>query len=245
MPTCDATVRFRLIFPLLAAALSAPVCVAEEVVAPDMYAYDGGYYSSGTASPYASAGSAPFNGGHRAMSSIEAPGFPQDLVSPGMVGPQVPPMPQMPSWVKAWAGEMSDAERDQLEDVYKGLRRINHALTGELMDAGDMISDTLKNDVRDPKAVGKAYGKYFDVQRRWIEAQIAAANRVDELIAAVRARVSQVPPPVQGMGQGMGQGMMPGMSVAPGTISAPITIPPVPEAELSEVPPPGPDSAAQ
>lgn len=227
MPKRAAIARFRLVSALLGALIVAPV-TAEEVVAPDMYAYDGGYYPSAGAGAYPSVGSSPF-GGHGSMGMVEAPAFPQDMVAPGMAGPQVPPMPQMPSWVKAWAGEMSDAERAQLEDVYKGLRRINHALTGELMDAGDLIAETLKTDVRDPKAVGKAYSKYFDVQRRWIEAQIAAANRVDELIASVRERVSQVPPPVPGMPQGM----------MPGAITAPIVIPPVPDAAADEVPVPG------
>lgn len=204
----------------IALLIAAPIH-ADEVPVPDMYAADPGYFANSAAgnSYYSSGGGGP----NASSFGNDMRGMAQDIMSPAMVGPQVPPMPQMPSWVQAWAAEMSDTERDQLEDVYKGLRRINHALTGELMDASDAVTDSLKAKVRDPKSVGKAYARYFDIQRRWIEAQIAAANRVDELVAEVRERISQVPPPV----------LNPPLAT-PSAIGAPITIPPMPE-----MPPPG------
>lgn len=216
--------RRGLSVPLVAASaalLSAAPLRAEEIPAPDLYAMDSGYYAGSPANSgyYSASGGAPSGAGF----GNDIRGAAQDVMAPAMIGPQVPPMPQMPAWVQAWAGEMSETERDQLEDVYKGLRRINHALTGELMDASDAVTDTLKAEKRDPKAVGKAYARYFDIQRRWIEAQIAAANRVDQLVAEVRERISQIPPP----------GMNPAIAM-PDAIGAPITIPPVPE-----IPPPG------
>lgn len=230
------------ILAIFVAALEVTSAAANDfgVAAPhsgaDAYSYDSVYYPAASGSGN-STGMSPGSAYAGSYPGQAAAGFGNDaatlgssnIMSPALIGPQVPPMPQMPSWVQAWSGEMSDTERDQLEDVYRGLRRINYSLTGDLMDASDAISDALKADKRDPKTVGKAYSRYFDVQRRWIEAQIAAANRVDDLISKVRARVSQVPPPVVGA-----------PPAAPGAIGAPITIPPAtaPHADLTEVPPP-------
>lgn len=91
----------------------------------------------------------------------------------------------IPGFMRVWKMDLTDPQRKSLKEVYKGLRRINHSLSGELMDAVDAIQELYEIPQPEPKSVGKAYGRYFDIQRRWIEAQIAAANRVDDLATDV------------------------------------------------------------
>ncbi len=120
-----------------------------------------------------------------------APVQQQMMPMPSMAGFGLPPSAaqgfKLPGFMDAWNRELSDAQRDELRQLQKGLRRINHSLSGELMDAVDGIQDVFEETVRDPKRVGQAYQQYFDIQRRWIEAQIAASNRVSQISDAARS----------------------------------------------------------
>lgn len=55
-------------------------------------------------------------------------------------------------------------------------RQENHALVGELMAAQDKVEDLMNTERPSPEAVGEAYARIFDIQRRMIELRVRTRN---------------------------------------------------------------------
>ena len=102
-----------------------------------------------------------------------------------MMGPGMGPlMPQM------WAMGLTDEQRDKLENIANETRKAHWDLMGQRMDQATELRRLYAADRPDAKAIGKVYGKMFDLKRQMIEASIEGRNRgYDVLTDEQRARL--------------------------------------------------------
>ncbi|MGB1110052.1 MAG: hypothetical protein ACPG4N_06835 [Gammaproteobacteria bacterium] len=65
--------------------------------------------------------------------------------------------------------------------IQRQARRENHALLGELMAAEDALEDIAAAERPAPEAVGEAYSRIFDIQRRMIELRVRTQNELSDI----------------------------------------------------------------
>ncbi|HSS66277.1 MAG TPA: periplasmic heavy metal sensor [Gammaproteobacteria bacterium] len=87
-------------------------------------------------------------------------------LGPGMMG--IGPMSGL---------ELNSEQQKQIARIETGLRKQNWTLQGEIIDARGELLQLYADETPDPKRIGAAYGKIFDLRRQMIEAAIEAHNR--------------------------------------------------------------------
>jgi len=103
------------------------------------------------------------------------------------------PMMQVP--------DLSDDQRSTLTTRQRELQRELWRLQGEALDARFALEDAYKGDAPDPKAVGKAMQKVFDMHRQMVEATIAARNEARKVLTQDQLNaLDKTPRPMSGAG---------------------------------------------
>lgn len=103
-------------------------------------------------------------------------------------------------WHRAWALDLSHDQRNRILDIHDEKRRIQWEFMGERMEHASQLRRLYAKDRLDPTAIGKVYGRLFDVRRRMIESTLEANNQIlDVLTDAQRQRLEAsgtgAPPP--------------------------------------------------
>ncbi len=79
--------------------------------------------------------------------------------------------------------ELSDEQRSQLNSIGDELRKRHWEIMGPMMEEWSVLRDLWQAKEHDPKAIGAAYGRLFDLRRQMIEAAIEANNRRRSLLS--------------------------------------------------------------
>ncbi|MGD8743222.1 MAG: Spy/CpxP family protein refolding chaperone [Granulosicoccaceae bacterium] len=106
--------------------------------------------------------------------------------------------------------DLDDKQRGQIRDIQRELRKKIWALKGQIMDEQDSLADLYDTDTRNASAIGKVYGKIFDLKRQVIEATVEAGNKRRAVLnKEQRERLNDMRGMMggYGMGRGMGRGM--------------------------------------
>lgn len=77
---------------------------------------------------------------------------------------------------------LDNKQRSQANAIQDELRRKRWELMGRMQDEEASLRDLYDADKRDPKAIGAAYQRIFDLRRQMIEATVAAHNRIEALL---------------------------------------------------------------
>ena len=118
--------------------------------------------------------------------------------------------------------ELSDEQRSELNGIGDELRRKHWDIMGRMMDERAVLRDLLQAEEHDPKTIGAAYGRLFDLRRQMIEAAIEAGNRrkallTDEQREQIRQRHAEMRQrQMQGGASPEGQMMNPCGMMGPG-----------------------------
>jgi Spy/CpxP family protein refolding chaperone len=73
--------------------------------------------------------------------------------------------------------ELSRDEQKRMARIETELRRHNWELQGKIIDARGELLQLFTEETLDPRKIGAAYGRIFDLRRQMIEATIEARNR--------------------------------------------------------------------
>ena len=105
----------------------------------------------------------------------------------GGMGPMMGGMggmgPMMGGMGMAGMIELSDEQRSQLNSIGDELRKRHWEIMGPMMEEWSVLRDLWQAKEHDPKAIGAAYGRLFDLRRQMIEAAIEANNRRRSLLS--------------------------------------------------------------
>jgi Spy/CpxP family protein refolding chaperone len=74
--------------------------------------------------------------------------------------------------------DLSDKQIDQLNDIQTKLQKDHWQLMGKMIDEQANVRKAWSGDKPDPKKVGAAYAKLFELQRQAIEDRVAAMNKM-------------------------------------------------------------------
>jgi Spy/CpxP family protein refolding chaperone len=74
--------------------------------------------------------------------------------------------------------DLSDKQTDQLIDIRTKLQKDHLQLMGKMIDEQANVRKAWSGDKPDPKKVGAAYAKLFDLQRQAMEDRVAAMNKM-------------------------------------------------------------------
>lgn len=78
----------------------------------------------------------------------------------------------------AGAGGWSEAQARQVRRILRQARRAQHEFQGQMIAAQDALEEVLEVGRPEPEAVGDAYARIFDVQRRMIVERVRTANEI-------------------------------------------------------------------
>lgn len=107
----------------------------------------------------------------------------QGMMGPGMMGGYGGMAPGMMGAPDILFGvDLDDNQRKSVNAIHDELRRKRWELMGRTMDEQSRLRDLYQADKRDPKAIGAAYQRVFDLRRQMIEASIDAHNKIEELL---------------------------------------------------------------
>jgi Spy/CpxP family protein refolding chaperone len=123
----------------------------------------------------------------------------------GMMGGGMGPMGML---------DLSDEQREAMRGIQRDLAKKQRGLMVQMWDEQDKLVDLYAAETRDPAAIGKVYGKIFDLKRQMIEASIAAGNKMETVLTDEQREQLKTMRHRMGMGRGMGMGyggMMGGM----------------------------------
>jgi Spy/CpxP family protein refolding chaperone len=105
--------------------------------------------------------------------------------------------------------DLSDKQTDQLIDIQTKLQKDHWQLMGKMIDEQANVRKAWSGDKPDPKKVGAAYAKLFELQRQAIEDRVAAMNKMyDTLTDEQRELLKSGPMGRMGGGPGRGRHMM-------------------------------------
>ncbi len=127
---------------------------------------------------------------------------PMGMMGPhmGMMGPHMGMMGMMHGMDRMgmigspgpiWMLDLSDGQRSELYKIRRQLRKKNWSMTGQIMDEMDTLQELYAADTRDAAAIGKVYGKIFDLKRQIIEASIEAGNQMEQVLSTEQAEQLQ------------------------------------------------------
>lgn len=98
--------------------------------------------------------------------------------------------------------KLDDKQRSKVRQLQRELHKKHRDLMDKMMDEREKLEDLYDADKRDPKVIGKAYDKIFDLQRQMIEQSIETSNKALEVLSDEQRKQ------VRSMrGTGMGWGM--------------------------------------
>ncbi len=106
---------------------------------------------------------------------------------PGMMGPGMMMGPAMMGWgalpaMGPGALNLTADQRKKITAIDEGLRKRQWTLMGKMMEQAAQLHQLYQAEKRDPKKIGAAYGKLFDLKRQMIEAAVEAANRKEAVL---------------------------------------------------------------
>lgn len=87
--------------------------------------------------------------------------------------------------------DLDDKQRRSANAIQDELRRKRWELMGRTMDEQSKLRDLYEAEKRDPKAIGAAYQRIFDLRRQMIEATITAHNRIEELLTPEQRKTAR------------------------------------------------------
>ncbi|MDT3736970.1 MAG: Spy/CpxP family protein refolding chaperone [Denitratisoma sp.] len=87
--------------------------------------------------------------------------------------------------------ELDDKQRKSVNAIQDELRRKRWELMGRTMDEQSRLRDLYDAEKRDPKAIGAAYQRIFDLRRQMIEATVAAHNRIEEQLTPEQRKTAR------------------------------------------------------
>lgn len=111
--------------------------------------------------------------------------------------------------------DLSNEQRTKINKISDELRKKQWEMQGKMLDEEAKLRDLSAADTRDPAAIGKVYGKIFDLRRQTIEAEIDARNRAEAVLT--KEQREQMKQWQRGMGMGGRGAMGPGMMGPGGT----------------------------
>ncbi len=127
----------------------------------------------------------------------------------GMMGGGMGPMGML---------DLSNEQRTKINKILDEQRKKQWETQGKMLDEEAKLRDLFNADKRDPAAIGKVYGRIFDLRRQTIEAEIDARNRAEAVLT--KEQREQMKQWQRGMGMGgrgaMGPGMMGPGGAGPG-----------------------------
>lgn len=89
--------------------------------------------------------------------------------------------------------DLSDEQWARVNKIRDDLRRQNWPLKGKLLDERSALRDLFAADKRDPQAIGKVYGRIFDLREQMIVHRVAAGNAIENVLtAAQREQLKQM-----------------------------------------------------
>lgn len=116
-------------------------------------------------------------------------GHGQGMMGPGMMGGYGPGM--MGAQGGLFGIELDDKQRRSVNAIQDELRRKRWELMGRTMDEQSGLRDLYEAEKRDPKAIGAAYQRIFDLRRQMIEATVAAHNRIEEQLTPEQRKMAR------------------------------------------------------
>jgi len=103
--------------------------------------------------------------------------------------------------------DLSEKQTDQIGDIQTKLQKEHWQLMGKMIDEQANMRKTWSGVKSDPKKVGAAYAKLFDLQRQAIEARVEAMNKMyDTLTDKQREQLNSGPGAMWGQGGGGAMG---------------------------------------
>ena len=81
-----------------------------------------------------------------------------------------------------WKLDLTEEEKKKIRTIQRNLRATVWQNRDAIEDISDELFSLYAAKVRDPKAIGKVYGKIFDHKRQIIEAQIEAGNQAESVL---------------------------------------------------------------
>ena len=117
----------------------------------------------------------------------------------GMMGTGISSMMNMPGLDKKQRAKIRGLMREQRNSCCKSMN--------VLMDIKDELATQYDQDVLDAKAIGKTYGKLFDIKRRMIEQSIVMQNKIRDILNKQQRQMFDQMHHNSGM-MGGGMGMM-------------------------------------
>jgi len=114
--------------------------------------------------------------------------------------------------------DLTDEQRARIRAIQRETASKVRRLWVQMADEADRLRDLYAAERPDPKTVGRAYSKIFDLKRQIIEARVAARNRVMDVLTpeqrkalrSMRERMRRGRMGVMGMGGGAAGGPMSG-----------------------------------
>lgn len=140
------------------------------------------------------------------------PGMKGGMMGPGMMGGGAA---NARPFAMLGALNLSDEQWARINKIRDELRRQNWPLKGKVLDERSVLRDLFAADKRDPEAIGKVYGRLFDLRQQMIVNRVAAGNAIENVLTAEqRQQLKQMRR--GGMVPGAGaRGMMGGTQGAP------------------------------
>ncbi|HHQ42839.1 MAG TPA: periplasmic heavy metal sensor, partial [Chromatiales bacterium] len=78
--------------------------------------------------------------------------------------------------------DLSDEQRARIRAIQRETASKVRRLWVQMADEADRLRDLYAAERPDPKAIGRAYSKIFDLKRQIIEARVAARNRTMDVL---------------------------------------------------------------
>ncbi len=114
--------------------------------------------------------------------------------------------------------DLSDEQRARIRAIQRETASKVRRLWVQMADEADRLRDLYAAERPDPKAIGRAYSKIFDLKRQIVEARVAARNRIMDVLTpeqrkalkSMRERMRRGRMGMMGMGGGAAGGPMSG-----------------------------------
>jgi Spy/CpxP family protein refolding chaperone len=81
-----------------------------------------------------------------------------------------------------WMLNLSEEQQGKLGAIMDDMHKQQWALMGKMIEGRSWLRDVYAKDKPDPKQVGDAYAKLFEIQRQMIENGVAAHNRMFDIL---------------------------------------------------------------
>ncbi len=81
-----------------------------------------------------------------------------------------------------WTLDLDQDQKDKIREIQREARKIHWELEDKIEEVSDQLFEQYQYPKRDAKAIGKIYGKIFDLRRQIIENGIIAGNKVEEVL---------------------------------------------------------------